>query len=189
MTTPNENAVLVGGFWVDPDTGEVLGCAEIKQEFAVRDRGSAEWALEKMQNLEADLLALEAREKAIREAIDSQRKDLARRREWLGLRFDAELEAFARETLAMGKSRTLKLDHGRLSLRTVPERVALREGREKEAIDWARSACPEAVKTTERLLASIAIEKVEALPDDLFERVPEHDTFRVDTGIKAEPKA
>lgn len=154
------HAVEHDGFWVDPDTGEVLGVVEPKPEFKVDDRSSAEWVLQKLMDAEAEVFAIQAREKAVLDNLAAQKKRAARKAEWLRARFGPELEQFARKELEGQKGKALTLDFGKVSFRAVAGKVTLAD--ESRAME----SFPEAVKVTRSFLISqVPKAKAEMLRD------------------------
>lgn len=142
------HAVEHEGYWIDPETGEVVGVVEPKPEFRVDSRQAAEWVLQKLMDAEADVFAIQAREKAVLDNLAAQKKAAARKAEWLRARFGPELEEFARQELAGQKGKTLTLDYGKVSFRAVAGKVTVAD--EARAME----SFPEAVKVTKSLLIS-----------------------------------
>jgi hypothetical protein len=98
--------------------------------------------------------------------------------------YGAELETFARETLAARGSRrkSLPLLQGTLSFRTLP--AALRVADAETAYLHARTACPELIETRQELNTTAYRELTEATGELLpgIEAVPERESFRVRFG-------
>lgn len=179
-------AIELGGYWIDPETGEVLGVVEPKPEFRVDSRSAAEWVLEKMSAAEAEMLAIQARKKALVEHLEIQRKAAERRRDYLLARFGPELEEFARQELAGQKGKTLTLDFGKVSFRAVAGKVTVAD--ESRAME----AFPEAVKvSTSFLISQVPKAKAEMLrdqgPDALLAAgliwVEPSESVTIDTGV------
>lgn len=155
---PAASVVEIDGYLCDEETGEILGLATPTPEFAVTDRASAEWVLDRILRAEADLAAVDhspavIHARAVIENADSIRAERRRRVDWLRRRFGAELGEFARRQLAGGKSRTWKSPVGAISLRTV--RGGLRVVDAEAALRVARVAYPHAVKRTEEFRVSL----------------------------------
>ena len=185
------------GYWVDSDTGEVLGHEElvtaeeviaalagntVNPSFEVTDEASADWVLGKISEADGNIAGLKARKAAIIANFDTQIKEQERRKSWLLVRFMADLERFAKSALENAKSRTLTLAYGKLSFRKMPGRIEARD--EAQAIEWARVHAPLAVKTVESLLMMPLKGMESSLPGDIFEVHGPADKFSVDTGVK-----
>lgn len=186
------------GYWIDTSTGEIVGLVEEKPAFRVTDRESAEWVLEKMDAAECEASGLETRLAAIQERMQTMIREKRKRVEWLRMRFGAELEQFAREQLVGAKTKTLKTPWGNLALRTVPGRLALREGvetrytqmldSEDEArnlplLQWAIDNRPECVKATLEFQVS-KLPKDAELPDQFFEQTEPVEKFDIKVGAR-----
>lgn len=130
---------VIDGYVVDGNTGEVLGLAasDTPLSFAVRDRASADWVLAKLADCQAQVLAINARERMLLANLDRQRKAQLARLDWLHRRFDAELEAFARAELEGKRTKTLTLDHGRIAFRTARGRNVITDM--ARAVAWMRA--------------------------------------------------
>lgn len=178
----NVEVIFVNGLAVDPETGEVLGL-EIEHEqrlpFHIHDLSSAEWFLEKLQEEELDLAALEARVAILLENTKRLRAQKQKRVDWLRMRFVPELREWARAELAGKKQRSIATVFGRISFRKVPAKLKVVD--EQEALRWAKEFVPKAVKTTEHFLVSEVPSSLVVVPDGC-ELLPESESFRVDTG-------
>ena len=174
-----QNEISKDGFIVDTETGEVLGHAQAHERFVVDSSNAAEWVLERIQAADADVAACDARLKAISENIAAMRKEHEKRKDWLLMRFAAELEAFAAAELDGKKTRTFKTPFGSLSFRTAPGSVKVLDM--EEAVKWAKMYEPEAVKVTETVLVS-KVTHPNSLPD-CFEVSGPADKFYIKTGV------
>src|SRR5947199_2487393 len=77
---PENNLTVVDGYLVD-DQGEIHGHVQAQADFHVVDRNSAEWVLQKMCEEDAQLVALDAMERAIVDNLQAlRRQHLSRRR-------------------------------------------------------------------------------------------------------------
>lgn len=175
------DVVIHEGYYVNPETGEVLGHVEAAEEFRVRDMPSAEWVLEKMQMADSEIAAVEMRLAAIQEQMESILADRRRRRNWLQTRFGAELEAFAREALDGAKQRSLKTPFGTMGFRHVAGSIKPLD--KKGCIAWAKEYCPAAVVQREELVVS-PLKDREDLPNELFDVTPAGDRFYIKTGLE-----
>lgn len=171
------------GLVVDPDTGEIIGMVDVKEEFHVVDDDSAEWVLEKLSEHEAEVRALELRKQALVANLDAMIKDKQRHVDFLHYRFDKELEDYASVALAHSKEKHIKTPWGRLSFRRSPDTRRVREGRLQDALAWAEEYCPDAVKHPDPVLL-ISKVPVAAMPQDLFETIEGENKFTITTGAK-----
>lgn len=201
-TTENATAIDKDGYHVDLATGEVLdhadlmllgqnsaGDVHVHQDgsyFVVHDMASAEWVMDKLQQLDADLASVQARRLAQLHALGAQERKLEDKRTWLMTRFGAELQAFAHQELMGKKTKTLATGYGKLSFRITPGRVVVTDM--AAAVTWAEGAQPDAVKVEKRVLTSLLLLDAQALPPGI-DIVSPSETFRVDTGIGKEGKA
>lgn len=110
------STIEIDGNVYDSDTGEHLGVVG-KPEFHVIDQASAEWVLEKMAALDSDILAIEARLKALSENLGVMKAEKERNRAGLLYKFGPELEHFAKENLPNGK-KTWTCPYGSVSFRS-----------------------------------------------------------------------
>lgn len=161
-----QNTVIIDGFVVDAETGEILGHADVKPEFRVDTEEAVDWVLRKMGRAEAELVAVDNDPDVlwattILANAERIRKEKQKRLDWLHARFDAELGAFAKAELARtgAKGKTYKRVTGAISFRTV--KGGLRVADEHEAIQTAKILGWEgAIKVKESFLIS-------ALPDEV----------------------
>lgn len=173
-----------GGFWIDAETGEVLGVVGAEERFTPDTLDKAEWVLEKMQKADAEKTALLLRRDAITANIDAEIRKMQNKRDYLDARFGPDLSEFAKRSLEGGKSKTLTTPYGKMSFRLVPSRLSVID--EQKALEWADAHCPQAVKITKKLLPSaLDGEKVAAELPALFEMTEPRESFKIDTGIKA----
>lgn len=133
-----------GDYLVDAGTGEILNHVETAGRFAVWDQSSAEWVLEKVQILDAEAAALQARKKTIIRNLDSMLADVERRRKWWALRFSDELQAWTERELAGKKSRTIKTPFGRLFFKKQPRKLEVTDP--DRLLEWAKTVARDAVK-------------------------------------------
>lgn len=180
ITTPD-------GWMVDAETGEVVGHAEVMvdprepETFRPFNLGYAEWVLDKMQSAEALIVADEMKLRAISDNIQRRIRDQRARLEWLQRRFGADLEQLARRELDGAKTRTLILDHGKLSFRRSAGSIKVADP--GQALEWARVHAPEAIKVAESVLVTPLKGRAD-LPAGVFEVTGPEDRFTVETGIR-----
>lgn len=166
-------AIWSGRFLVEVGTGEVLA-VEQPEGFAVRDRASAEWVLERIFDAEADDAALEERKRILVRNIERMQEAQRRRAAWLRRRFEPELREWARAELEGKRGRTIRTPFGTLSFRKGRRRVVVED--EDGAVAWARRHRPEAVRVEERLLVS---RLAEGDSPDGCRIVPPEDAFEI----------
>lgn len=196
-TTTQSEAIVVDGYRIDPETGEVLGHVTATDVFHVHDRDTAEWVLQRMQEADAQASAIRLRRAAILELLETQETEYTRRRQWLEVRFGQELADWARGELVGKRTKTLTTDYGQIAFRSVAGRLAVREGvatREVHVygevpvepsplVGWAARECPQALKLTEEFQISRVPAGME-LPEVYFEQTEPRETVKIDTGIK-----
>lgn len=176
------------GFLIDPETGEIVGVVTPKAEFQIDSSEAAEWVLEKWQGLEADLAAIDAREKAILENMGAMKRNVQQRIKSLEFRFKDELAHYASQNLPKGK-KTWSCPYGQVSFRTTGPKLGVANN--ELAIGWAKFECPAAVKVTESFLVSMVPdeqkEKFLASPTDAavcgFDVIPGGESVTVKTGV------
>lgn len=185
---PIETEILPDGTIVD-QSGEIVGLSEVSGDFHVTDKDKAEWVLSKMLDQDAAIAGLNAKERAIIENIDTQRRYHDARRKYFEWRFGAELAAFARANLK-GKQKTWTCAYGKVSFRMTQRGIEI--GDEKEAISWIRSAFDpliviEAVKVTEKIILSVVKEKLLADPPPAGHGIAVKEAgenVKIETGVK-----
>lgn len=175
-------------YTIDPETGEILDVTTPQDGFQVTDRASAEWVLEKMAEAEAAAQAHKARLEAVKANIESQIKDEERKLAFLDFKFGHQLRLFAEQELDGKKSKTLKLDNGKLSLRTVPAKW---EWNQDALLPWAKKYAPEAIKTTEKVLVSELTDAQKAVcsTEGIAKVTDSQEVFSVKTGVPGAAKA
>lgn len=186
-----DNIVEHNGLYVDRDTGEIVGVATANESgggFRVRDRASAEWVLERIFEAESEYDALKRRLDTYARNIFDMQAEHARRAKWLRKRFGDELEAWARAELEGQKQRTVRTPFGRLSFRKRKARVVVTD--EDAVLAWAKVNESNAVKVIEKFLVSeVRADRLRVwltggpVPPG-FAIEPEHDTFKIDTGVE-----
>lgn len=125
----NDHHIVVDGFVVDTETGEVLRPV-VEDGFAVDSSDRLDWVLRRMGELEAAMVAVEQTDavihaRAVLANAEQLKADFKRRLDSLHWRFDSEVEHYARQQLAGEKGRTLKSLYGSVSFRSVPSRISI----------------------------------------------------------------
>jgi hypothetical protein len=142
---PTPDTFVMDGYIVDAATGEVLGLLE-DDTFMVTSPDAADWVLKKIAGEEAAIVALDVQEQAILTNIARLRKQFQARVKFLHWKFDAQLEALARDQLAVKKgrpSKTYTLPHGSIVFRNVPESYAVEDM--ESAVEFVEAIEPELV--------------------------------------------
>jgi hypothetical protein len=184
------------GFLIDEETGEVLGHVELTQmedafkevapaaPFVIDTPAKVDWVLEKLQTLDADLAAVEARRAAINANLDTQADALRKRRAWTEMRFAADLRMFAAAVLAGSKLRTYTSPFGKLSFRKTAGAITILFP--EDALAWCKENCPEAIVVKESVIKT-PLKAIESeLPPAIFEVTAPGEAFKIETGVKAE---
>ena len=175
------NVEQVGGYLINAETGEVVGHAHLNRDYRITSDDLADHVLEAMQEEDAEILKLETLYHQRQESLRAMIAAHQRRRDWLEVRFKADLQQFAASRLAGSKRKSFQLFHGKLAFRASTSLTVAAE-RKDAAVEWCNRFCREAVKVSVDILIP-PLKKRSDLPPDLFERV-EKDTFSVDTGVK-----
>lgn len=108
------------GYLYDVETGEVLGHSEVAEAFHIETAEQVDWALERRARIEAELLAVRARKRALLENLAAIERDAERRLAWWEFRFRPEVVAFARSAIEGTRSRTARFAYGSVAFRTSP---------------------------------------------------------------------
>jgi hypothetical protein len=168
--------------------GEIV--AVERPGFHVNDSSSAEWLLEKLQEQDAQIVALNARKAAICENLDTQIKQAQNRRNGLLFKYEGELVEFARQNLPE-KKRTWISPFGSVKFTTQPARLKVADP--DRALQFAKEHNPEAIKVTEEFqISKLGADPKADLTNDAefrqkwgFDLTPETETHKVETGVKA----
>lgn len=188
---PLVEAITSGSLVFSPTTGEVFAIRTPGEKFEITDRDSAEWAMERIFEAEADLEALIRREEILLENLRSMRHPIEKRVEWLRARFAGELEEWARAELEGSKTRTVKTPFGKISFRGHGARISIAD--HDRALEWAKAredVPDEAIKITEKLLISKIPEPIMEAAIDANDPPPGFklelagETCSIDTGAK-----
>ena len=168
---------------LDPETGEMIEPDD--KPFSVHDDQSADWVLRKLQEIDADLLALDALYQARVNMLVQRAKALTRQRTWLKNRFKMDLQVYATQQIDLlnsGKkaAKSIKLTYGTLGYRSSAGSIEVREDNLKDAIAWDESHCPAAVSKS---ILKTPLKAMKELPSHLFESIPPQENFYISTGI------
>ena len=163
---------IVDNFVVDQD-GVVLG--EVVTEGAIASQEALEVVLERMADVESQLVALKAKHEAI---IENCRKLEVKKASYLAYLksvYNAPIEAYAKSRLEGQKSRTLTTPYGQVSFRTV--KGGLKVSDKGLALATAHKlGMVEAIKVTEEFqISKLTDEQRDAIATTLpegFEMVP-----------------
>ena len=170
--------LVIDNLTVDPETGEITGMAE---QFAVTDRDSLNWVLGKLSTLQNMIDADEARLQGYVERIRKQQAEKERARDWLMLKYGAQMEEVARQELEGGKKKTFTLDEGEITFRATKGSVNVVN--EELALGWAHIHAKNAVKVSEKVLVSEIPEELrEKLPVEAFEATGPGESVSVKLG-------
>lgn len=190
MQAEQEKTYVVDGMIWNED-GECLGVWE-KPSFHVDTQEKAEWLMEKLSGYDAEVLALDARLKALSENLGKMKADVQRKRDGLAYKYGPELEKFAKDNLPAGKktwvcpygSVAFRASHG--GVRVVDDRLALEMAQKS---GWAN-----AIKVSEEFRVSqlteaqtLEIKNFYAPENDMgraFKIVEPSELASVKTGVK-----
>ena len=170
---------IVDNFVVDQD-GVVLG--EVVTEGAIASQEALEVVLERMADVESQLVALKAKHEAI---IENCRKLEVKKASYLAyLRgvYSNPIEAYAKSRLEGQKTRTLTTPYGQVSFRTV--KGGLKVSDKGLALATAHKlGMVEAIKVTEEFqISKLTDEQRDAIATTLpegFEMVPDRESMSI----------
>jgi phosphoenolpyruvate synthase/pyruvate phosphate dikinase len=170
---------IVDNFVVDQD-GVVLG--EVVTEGAIASQEALEVVLERMADVESQLVALKTKHEAI---IENCRKLEVKKASYLAyLRgvYSNPIEAYAKSRLEGQKSRTLTTPYGQVSFRTV--KGGLKVSDKGLALATAHKlGMVEAIKVTEEFqISKLTDEQRDAIATTLpegFEMVPDRESMSI----------
>jgi hypothetical protein len=149
-------AVDSDGWVYDVETGEVVGLASAPDRFTVDSPESADWALQRRSEVEAEVAKIDAQLRAVTENLKAKRNAALRRLSYWEYRFGPALVAFARSQLA-GKSRTWQGAWGKVAFRKTPASHAIVDM--AAAVEWMGVWAPGRVKVAR----SVAVRDVLAV--------------------------
>ena len=170
---------IVDNFVVDQD-GVALG--EVVTEGAIALQEALEVVLERMADVESQLVALKAKHEAI---IENCRKLEVKKASYLAYLksvYNAPIEAYAKSRLEGQKSRTLTTPYGQVSFRTV--KGGLKVSDKGLALATAHKlGMVEAIKVTEEFqISKLTDEQRDAIATTLpegFEMVPDRESMSI----------
>lgn len=183
-----EDAILVNGLWLNPETGDIYGADVPKPEFVVDSDEALNWVLGKIIDADAAIAAIDGNEEVLRaQAVlknaDAMRKKAEGRKNWLIARFQPEVAAYAKTKL-VGKSRTYETLLGKVKFTAFKEKLVVADV--EMAIRWAKYFAPDAVRTKEEFLISHVPDEAKAkiTAEDLgFKIEPAGETVKIVTGV------
>ncbi|MEM6392782.1 MAG: host-nuclease inhibitor Gam family protein [Planctomycetota bacterium] len=148
--------------------------AQVPERFQVTDNTSANWVVRRIT---------EARAYAKRVATwaESEARRARREEEFFLARFSPELQAWLNRELAQrgGKQKSVNLPAGRVGFRLKAAKLVIDDN--AAVRDWAKTHCPEAVVTVERLAKTHLNQHFEAMGElpvgSTLE--PEHDALYI----------
>ena len=109
---------IIDNLVIDTETGEVLG-EVVDQADAISSQKALEAVLERIGNVESQLVALQARHSAILENCKKLEKRKSDYLAYLKSMYSSPIEEYAKERLEGGNSKTLTTPFGSVSFRTV----------------------------------------------------------------------
>jgi len=151
-------AVDSDGWLYDPETGEVVGRADVPEAFVVDTQEKAEWVLELRSRIEGDLAGVEARLRAVTQQLEAIRRRHVRRLAWWDWKFSSSLIGFARSCLT-GKARTARFGWGSVSFRRTPGTTQICDN--AAAVEFVRTWRPELVRVVESVTVKAVAEAKE----------------------------
>jgi hypothetical protein len=105
------------GFLYDELTGEVVGHVETTTRARIDSEPDVDLALDFLARLEANLVAIKARRKALLENLTRLEKSAEARLRWWDFSFRSDILAFARRALGQGKAKTYRSAFGSVAFR------------------------------------------------------------------------
>ncbi len=163
------------GWLYDVKTGEVLGLAEdvddegaklglrgVERRYEIDSQDAADWALMVRTNIEADVIALQERRRALIANIDALIAERRRRLSWWAWRFEPSLIAFARPLLK-GKSRTVNFVWGKVAFRKTKGTTAIIDN--ATAIEYVETFAPKLVKVVKSVNVTSVLEAAKVAED------------------------
>jgi hypothetical protein len=142
-----ETATDSQGYTYYTDDGEIIGHVSTPETFRIDTTEKADWALDKRSEIEADLLAIRARKRALLENLTRLERTIEARLTWWDFRFRAEVIAFAREAIRSIKGKTLRLTYGSIAFRTSRGTNSIFDM--EQAVAFVAKFAPEHVKRVE----------------------------------------
>jgi phage host-nuclease inhibitor protein Gam len=119
-----------------------------RERFAITDMGSADWVLKKMADVNRKIADIDAMVQREYDAITRRREELVKplqdSLQFFSTAFGPQLAEWASRELEGGKSRSVKLLHGKLGFRKSPDTFVI--DNDERALAWAESNAPAAIK-------------------------------------------
>lgn len=139
-------AIDADGWIVNAETGEVIGREGIGSGWTIDSVEAADWALKLQSEIQADILAIDARIQAVTANLQALRRAKVRRLSYWDFRFASQLVTFARTQLR-GRSKTAQFTWGRVSYRTMRGTTSVID--DAAALDYVRTWAPDQIRRTE----------------------------------------
>lgn len=150
---PTTARVVVDGYLVDAETGEIVGVVPPKPGFSVDSAEAAEWVLQKLTDCDVEIASLKAREQAILANLAAMKRTQEQRKASLLFRFEGELVEFAKSNLPHGK-KTFTTPYGSVGFKAHGLSVSVDKAQSEKALEWGKEHCPECLKTTAEVQVS-----------------------------------
>jgi hypothetical protein len=186
-TEKRSTAITADGYLVDTETGEILSVlivseSEGDERFEITDQKSAEWLLEKTQDAQLALKSLDEKLAILTENINAMKAEQFARLNFLEYRFGNSLEDWVKKASSGSGKKSVNTMYGRVGFRTTPSKIVPVDV--EDAIEWAETHFPDAVKISKRLAVSPLKGHEEELPPELFTVVPPSEKFYIETKVK-----
>ena len=130
---------------IDPDEEAVA------ESWHVEDLSSAEWAMRRVAKATKEIADIDAAAQQWHQEIEDWRDKVAKRPNQTIEFFSEHLARYARKAREANEdNKTLVLPSGEVRTRSSKEKIVVDDV--EAALEWARTAAPDAIKTTESLL-------------------------------------
>lgn len=190
------------GFVTDATTDIPIGHSRFPTDFAITDQEAAELLLAELHLVDVRIAGLRYERQIQTDRInafyDKQIRRSDRRRKWLLWRYWPQASQWAREQIGnLKRGKTIDLLFGKISLRSVSGRIAIRSGVETKTawhgdgtsvedqlpalLMWAEDMQPGTLKHSIEFQISRLPGGID-LPREFFERTPDGETLTIDTG-------
>lgn len=150
---PRQVETTADGWQYDLETGEILGRIEGDAHWNIDSAEAVDRALGLLAATEAEIVAIDARLKAITCNLRALRAEKERRLNWWDWRFHSQVVAFARSSLT-GKSKTARFAHGTVSFRATKGTTTVID--DAAALEFVDTWSPESV-TVKRYVSLAAV--------------------------------
>ena len=154
------------------ESGEIVAMPE----FCIDTPEKLDWWLERLSNFDSQVSAKKLQLASVQERLETDIRQIERRRESLYKRFEREAQEVVGELIEGGKAKSVNRAFGKLGWRTLPTRVealvplkvTVGEVSDDRALAWASEHCPEAVRLTTEVQVSKLPKDPEKLDPSLF---------------------